>query len=197
MRRQIIERLLPAAYQRAAAAPGSVLSALLDVMESLHAQDEELLADVDALFAPYGAPERFVPFLTGWVTLDYLVGVPRPGGDVRLALPAGRVRDLVANGAALARLRGTAAGVQWFLQLATGVTGFTIEQPPNRPFHFVVRVPPQAGAYLGVIRRIVEHEKPAASTFEVLPAGAPALAPRAAPAEAPGAAPAEEPERTP
>jgi phage tail-like protein len=169
MRRQTIERLLPTAYQRAAT-DGSVLQALLDVMETMHAPDEELLANVDALFAPYSAPERFVPFLTGWVTLDYLVGVPRPGGEIRLPLPAGRVRDLIANGAALAKLRGTPVGLQWFLQIATGVTGFQIEEPPARPFHFVVLVPPDARAYLGVIRRIVEMEKPAASTFEVVSA---------------------------
>jgi phage tail-like protein len=167
MRRQTIERLLPTGYQRAAV-EGSVLGALLDVMETLHAPDEELLANVDSLFAPYTAPERFVPFLTGWVTLDYLVGVPRPGGDVRLPLPAGRVRDLIANGAALAKLRGTPIGLRWFLQIATGAVGFVIEEPPARPFHFVVRVPPEARPYLGVINRIVEMEKPAASTFEVV-----------------------------
>jgi hypothetical protein len=166
MRRQAIERLLPTAYQRAAA-EGSVLRALLDVMQALHEPDELLLADVDALFAPYTAPDRFVPFLTGWVTLGYLVGVPRPGGEVRLPLPVGRVRDLIANGAALAKLRGTPIGLRWFLQIATGATGFVIEEPPQRPFHFVVRVPPDAAQYVAVINRIVEMEKPAASTFEV------------------------------
>jgi phage tail-like protein len=158
MRRRSIERLLPTAYQRAAV-DGSVLAALLDVMEALHAPDERLLEDVDVLFAPYTAPERFVPFLTGWVTLDYLVATHQP------LLPSGRLRDLVANGAALAKLRGTPIGLRWFLQIATGATGFVIEE---RPFHFVVRVPPDARAYLAVINRIVEMEKPAASTFEVI-----------------------------
>ncbi|RBI96481.1 phage tail protein, partial [Micromonospora provocatoris] len=59
MRRAAIERLLPAAYQRAAG-PGSVLGALLDVMEALHAPDEAVLADVDALFGPYRTPDGFV-----------------------------------------------------------------------------------------------------------------------------------------
>lgn len=178
MRRQTIERLLPTAYQRAAV-EDSVLGALLDVMEGLHEPDEQLLADVDVLFAPYTAPERFLPFLTGWVTLDYLVGVPRPGGETRLPLPAGRMRDLIANGAGLAKLRGTPIGLRWFLQIATGVTGYVVEEPPTRPFHFVVRVPPDARPYLGVINRIVEMEKPAASTFEIVaePAGEPAAAP--------------------
>lgn len=179
MRRQAIERLLPTAYQRAAT-EGSVLGALLEVMAALHEPDERLLADVDVLFAPYTAPERFVPFLTGWVTLDYLVGVPRPDGQVRLPLPAGRVRDLIANGAALAKLRGTPIGLRWFLQIATGATGFVIEEPPQRPFHFVVRVPPDAAQYAAVINRIVEMEKPAASTFEiVLAQGAGEPAPQA------------------
>lgn len=175
MRRQTIERLLPTAYQRAAV-EGSVLGALLDVMEALHEPDEQLLAGVDALFSPYTAPERFVPFLTGWVTLDYLVGVPRPGGETRLPLPTGRVRDLIANGAALAKLRGTPIGLRWFLQIATGATTFVIEEPPARPFHFIVRVPPEARAYLGVINRIVEMEKPAASTYEVVAEPSPTAA---------------------
>jgi phage tail-like protein len=173
MRRQTIERLLPTAYQRANV-EHSVLRALLDVMEQLHEPDEQLLAKVDELFAPYTAPDRFIPFLTGWVTLDYLVGVPRPDGEVRMPLPVGRVRDLIANGAALAKLRGTPIGLRWFLQIATGATGFVIEEPADAPFHFVLRVPPDAEQYLGVINRIVEMEKPAASTFEVVtgPAGA-------------------------
>lgn len=167
MRRQAIERLLPTAYQRAAA-EGSVLRALLEVMAALHEPDERLLADIDVLFAPYTAPERFVPFLTGWVALDYLVGLARPGDPVRLPLPAGRVRDLMANGAALAKLRGTPIGLRAFLQIATGATGFVIEEPPQRPFHFIVRVPPDAAQYVAVINRIVEMEKPAASTFEIV-----------------------------
>lgn len=182
MHRRTIERLLPTAYQRAAV-PGSVVNALLEVMEALHAPDEEILADVDALFAAYSAREDFLPFLASWVTLDYLVGVPssraavRPGGVPRaegpLLLPAERIRDLIANAATLAQMRGTPAGLARLLTIATGVEGFTIRESPERPFHFVVEVPAAARDLWGVIGLIVEHEKPAAATFTLTSAALP------------------------
>ncbi|MDG4752041.1 phage tail protein [Micromonospora sp. WMMD718] len=165
MRRAAIERLLPAAYQRAAC-PGSVLGVLLDVMEALHAPDEAVLADVDALFGPYRTPDGFVAYLTRWVAMDHVVAAPR--ADAPLPLPAGRLRDLVAHGALLARWRGTPYGMRTALELATGVTGFVLDEPPERPFHLVVRVPPAAADRLALVTRIVEAEKPAAVTVEVL-----------------------------
>ncbi|MFC0096934.1 phage tail protein [Micromonospora marina] len=165
MRRAAIERLLPAAYQRAAG-PGSVLGALLDVMEALHAPDEAVLADVDALFGPYRTPDGFVAYLTRWVAMDHVVAAPR--ADAPLPLPVGRLRDLVAHGALLARWRGTPYGMRTALELATGVTGFVLDEPPERPFHLVVRVPPAAADRLALVTRIVEAEKPAAVTVEVV-----------------------------
>ncbi|MCI4065772.1 phage tail protein [Micromonospora sp. R77] len=164
MRRTAIERLLPAAYQRAAG-PGSVLGALLDVMETLHAPDEAVLADVDALFAPYRAPDGFVAYLTRWVAMDHVVAAP--GGGAPVPLPPGRLRNLVAHGALLARWRGTPYGMRTALELATGVTGFVLDEPAERPFHVVVRVPPAAADQLAVITRVVEGEKPAAVTVEI------------------------------
>jgi phage tail-like protein len=166
MRRQTIERLLPAAYQRAAT-DQSVLAALLEVMETLHAPDEQVIGDFDAQFAPYTARPDFLPFLAGWVTLDHLVGVRRPGAADPLLIPAGRMRDLLAEASALAQVRGTPDGLRRFLEIATGVRGFEITEPSQRPFHFVVRVPATARAYAGVVGHIVEHEKPAATTFEL------------------------------
>ncbi|MGV9764623.1 phage tail protein [Micromonospora tulbaghiae] len=174
MRRAAIERLLPAAYQRAAG-PGSVLGALLDVMEALHAPDEAVLADVDALFGPYRTPDGFVAYLTRWVAMDHVVAAPR--ADAPLPLPVGRLRDLVAHGALLARWRGTPYGMRTALELATGVTGFVLDEPPDRPFHLVVRVPPAAADRLALVTRIVEAEKPAAVTVEVLAAPADAAPP--------------------
>lgn len=173
MRRTAIERLLPAAYQRAAG-PGSVLGALLDVMEALHAPDEAVLADVDALFGPYRTPDGFVAYLTRWVAMDHVVAAPR--ADAPLPLPLGRLRDLAAHGALLARWRGTPYGMRTALELATGVTGFVLDEPAERPFHLVVRVPPAAADRLALVTRIVEAEKPAAVTVEVVaaPAGTPA-----------------------
>ncbi|NGM16333.1 phage tail protein [Verrucosispora sp. CWR15] len=171
MRRAGIERLLPTAYQRAAG-PGSVLGALLDVMEALHAPDEAVLAEVDALFAPYRAPAPMVAYLARWVAMDHLVTAPRR--DVPLPLPLNRLRDLVTHGAALAAWRGTPDGLRTALELATGVTGFVLDEPADRPFHLVVRVPPAAADQLALVDRIVAAEKPAAVTAEVTVGDAPA-----------------------
>ncbi|SCF13721.1 phage tail protein [Micromonospora chokoriensis] len=165
MRRSAIERLLPAAYQRACV-PGSVLWTLLDVMEALHAPDEAILAEVDALFDPYRAPDAMVVRLTGWVAMDHVVASPRP--DTPLPLPVGRLRDLVADAALLARWRGTPYGMRRALELATGMVGFAIDEPAEQPFHVVVRVPAAAAGQLAVITRIVEAEKPASATVEIV-----------------------------
>ncbi|MDG4797224.1 phage tail protein [Micromonospora sp. WMMD1082] len=164
MRRAAIERLLPAAYQRACV-PGSVLWALLDVMEALHAPDEAVLAEVDALFAPYQAPGPMVAYLARWVAMEHLVAAPRR--EAPLPLPPSRLRDLVAHGALLATWRGTPYGLRTALELATGVTGFVLDEPVGRPFHVVVRVPEAAADQLALVGRIVEAEKPAAVTAEI------------------------------
>ncbi|MGW4500884.1 phage tail protein [Micromonospora sp. NPDC004336] len=165
MRRAAIERLLPAAYQRACV-PGSVLWALLDVMETLHAPDEAVLADVDALFDAYRAPEGMVAYLARWVAMDHVLAPPRP--DAPSPLPSGRLRDLVSHGALLARWRGTPYGMRRALEVATGLRGFALTEPADRPFHVVVTVPPAAAGQLALITRVVEAEKPASTTAEIV-----------------------------
>ena len=159
MRSDRIARLLPSAYQRAAT-PGSVLCGLLDAMEELHEPSEAVLAAFDTLPAPYRAPDALLPFLTRWVALDHL--------GITGAVPAGRLRDLVACGAYLARWRGTATGLRALLETATGVTGFVVEETADRPFHIVVRVPATAANRLDLVRRLVVLEKPAATTCDVV-----------------------------
>jgi len=166
MRSTTIKRLLPGAYQHAAD-DGSVLAALLDVMEVLQAPDEELIGDFDAQFAPYTARDDFLAFLARWVTLDHLVGVRRPDSSDPLLIPSTQMRNLIAEAAALAQVRGTADGIRRFLEIATGVRGFEIIATPDQPFHFTVRVPADARAYAGVLTHIVDHEKPAATTVDV------------------------------
>ncbi|MCP2327987.1 phage tail-like protein [Hamadaea flava] len=164
MRRAAIERLLPAAYQRAAV-PGSVLSALLDAMETLHEPDERLLADVDSLFSAYRTSEALAAYLTRWVALDQVITSP---SGARLPIRPGDLRNLVAIGAHLAQWRGTPYGMRRALEVATGVPGFTVVEPADRPFHLIVRVPPAAADRLALVTRLVSVEKPAATTFEVV-----------------------------
>jgi phage tail-like protein len=159
MRRESIERLLPPAYQRAAT-PASPLTALLDVMEALHAPSEERLATTADLFAPYRTPDMFVAFLARWVALgDHLIDP---------AVPVGRLRDLVARAAELAQWRGTATGLRTVIELATGLSGVDVSEPEARPFHVLVRLPANGAAHLELVRRVVSAEKPAATTCDVV-----------------------------
>ncbi|GAA3284433.1 phage tail protein [Dactylosporangium vinaceum] len=156
MRSADIERLLPAVYQRAAGT-GGPLAALLDVMEGMHEPVEGRLAAVDDLVAPYRTPDAFLPYLLGWLAMDH----------IGRSLPPGRQRDLAARAGELARTRGTAAGLCALLATVTGVAGFVIDEPADRPFHIVVRVPAAAHDQLPLIRVAVALEKPAAVTADI------------------------------
>lgn len=163
MRREHIERLLPANYQRTAT-PGSPLVALLAVMERLHAPSEDILRAVDDLAAPYRTPERLLPYLARWVAWEHLVGDdPAAGG-----IPPGRLRDLIASAAPLATRRGTARGLTDLLTVLCGVSGFVVEELASRPFHIVVRVPAESADRIELVRRIVATEKPASTTSEIV-----------------------------
>ncbi|GHO58442.1 phage tail protein [Ktedonobacter robiniae] len=176
MKRTDIERLLPEVFQRAIEG-GSPLLTLLEVMEALPAPDEAVLDQLDAFFDPYRAPDAFVPFLASWVDLErFLQGVPATSATQ--AAPSwpsgmGRLRELIAAVPFLAQWRGTAKGLLRFLETATGVQGFTIEeQVPGsdglpRPFHLRVRAPHEAAPYRAMIEQIIESEKPAYVTYEL------------------------------
>src|SRR5688500_1784991 len=107
MKREAIERLLPTMYQLSAT-PGSPLDGLLWVMADLHEPDDRLLDDVDAVFDPYRTLAEFVPWLSQWLGLEWLVAqdaapVRTAGTTAAGAFPPGmgRLRDLVAVGATL------------------------------------------------------------------------------------------------
>src|SRR5690242_7384500 len=121
MRREHIERLLPAAFQRSVTGHG-VLDALLAVMQRLHEPSEVVLSHVDDLVSAYRAPDVLVPFLVSWVAFDHLdlatADVTTTAGG---RVPVGRLRELVGNAAALAATRGTAAGLCRLLATVTGV----------------------------------------------------------------------------
>lgn len=173
MRRAEIEPLLPAVFRRTLR-PGSPLDALLAVMSGLHAPAEEVLAALDAAFDPRRAEDAMVPFLARWVDLERLLD-DGSGRDTRGSLPTGlgRLRELVAAAARLSQWRGTARGLILFLETATGVPGFAVDElvpgPGGlpRPFHIRVRVPAGAAPWRALIERIVAMEKPAYVTSEL------------------------------
>jgi hypothetical protein len=115
--------------------------------------------------------------LARWLDLDRLFE-RRPTGEdlpLRQLMPAGlgRLRELIAMAAELSKWRGTKRGLLLFLQTATGLQGFEVdEKVPGddglpRPFHLRVKVPPGGLELKGLIERIVSSEKPAYVTYEL------------------------------
>jgi phage tail-like protein len=178
MRAEEISRLLPWVFQRTAA-PGNPLYALIEVMETLQTPSELVLAQLDGSFAPYRAPERFVPYLAGWLGLERLLTPTPDRAGYTFPAGPGQLRELLAAAAELSRARGTAAGLLRFLETATGVTGFVIDEHPAdadgrpRPFHIAVTAPVEAERYHTLIEQIIELEKPAYVTYTLTFSGAP------------------------
>jgi phage tail-like protein len=182
MRRAEIERLLPGVFQAALhpttglAQPDAVLGACLDVMEALQQPSEEILNGLARHFDPRRTPSRFVPYLAGWVDLDWLI-TPRneepPAGQFLLNDGLGNLRELVAEATTLARWRGTMRGLLHFLQAATGAADFRIEENlPDlegrpRSFHISIRAPGELAPQRPLIERIIAAQKPAHATYEL------------------------------
>ncbi len=156
----------------AASAPGSApLRAVVGAADDLHDPVHRMLDRIDSVVDPYRVPEQLVPYLAGWVDLDWLsvqdAGAGAgAGADVALGVSSARQRDLIANAADLSATRGTPQGLRRFLELATGHTGFEIVTG-ERDFHVLVRVPTDAADSLELVERIVTVLKPAHVTSEV------------------------------
>ncbi len=181
MKRAEIEALLPEIFRRTLPpvrpADDNPLDALLDVMELLHVPDEAVLASLDTYFDPYRAPDAFVAYLASWVDLDDL-WIANPQEFSARTLPPfpsgiGHLRDLVASAVYLAKWRGTSKALLTFLETASGVGGFTIDEQVMDsdgqpiPFHIRVHAPKAAALYRVLIERIIEKEKPAYVTYEL------------------------------
>lgn len=164
MKARDIALMLPEIWQRGLT-EGSVTQALTEVMAALHGSVEAAIADPSALADPRRAPNRLVPVLAVWVGLGrYLreadqedAGAPYPGD----------LRELTAIAAHLGRNRGNAGTLIRFLEAATGVSGFRIDEDPVQPFHFRLGIPQAAVARRDLIERIVIAEKPAFTSFEI------------------------------
>ncbi len=179
MKRNEIERLLPRVYQDVVR-PATPLWALLQVMQSLHEPAEEILAQVETTFSPYRMPERFVPYVARWLDLDRFFPATKraesgtePGTDM-ISSGNGQLRELIAAAAYLSQWRGTAQGLRLFLEIATGSAGFELDEQVKaedgapRPYHIGVSAPLACVRHRALIERIIELEKPAYVTYELV-----------------------------
>lgn len=170
MDRALIPRFLPENYRLAAERPDGALAALLAVMEGMHAPAEAAVDGLDAYLDPVRAPDAFVLLQASWLGLDRYFdwSGDRPGlGAPRFRAGVDRLRLLVAEAAALGRERGTAHALTRFLELATGRTGFRVDDRTPRPFHVSVTAPADAAPLHKLIERIVAGERPAHATYDL------------------------------
>jgi len=174
MRQAEIEQLLPGVFQLTLGAD-TPLDMFLGIMEELHDPSEQILAGLERFFDPRRTDDPFVPYLTGWTGLDWLLEESPNGREAPEVFPPGlgRLGELVAEATFHLRWRGTSRGLVHFLETATGLTGFEVceqvtgDDGARRPYHVRVRAPAAAVAYRELIDHIVEHEKPAHVTHEV------------------------------
>ena len=179
MKRDDIVQLLPEVF-RTTLAPHTPMAALLETMEAMHGPAEQALEDVDVIFDPYRAPDAFVPALASWLDLDRFFPPRANSGGVwdanvePLSSGIGRLRELIAAATSLSQWRGTSAGLTRFLEVATGIRGYEIDEQVNgedgvvRPFHLEVRAPAEAKRYQALVERILQQEKPAYVTYQLV-----------------------------
>ncbi|MPZ68913.1 MAG: hypothetical protein GEU71_05230 [Actinobacteria bacterium] len=175
MRQTEIAELLPDVFKRTVPGEGP-LRPLLGVMETLQEPSEEILATIDEYFLPHRTRENFVPLLARWLDLDWLM-VENPDDSLPqdftpLASGTGRLRNLIGAAVPLSKMRGTTDGLIAFLEIATGIKGFTVDENISADgspwaFHLLIRVPRGAQMYQAMLHRIVQAQKPAYVTYEL------------------------------
>lgn len=157
---------LPAIYQRP---EGDFVRRFLSGLEPTWTDVEAHLADPSRLVSPRTAPDRFLPWLAGWIglTLDQ-------------NWPERKQRLLLQEAVDLYQLRGTSAGLCRFLEIYTGVRPGIVEpfdggtfgagtligqailgDVPAHCFTVTVFLRPDEEVDEGLVEEIVEMEKPA------------------------------------
>jgi phage tail-like protein len=168
MDRSHVLRFLPDVIRRTIS-PHSPLDALCEAMVAMLDPVDRRLSQLDHYFDPFRAPTTMLPYLATWVDLGWLAMREGPDGD---GIPAGRLRQLIAMAPLFAKRRGTAAGLEAMLRVATGVPAVRVLDSTSgptvtRPFHLVVQLPHAAASSRPLAELIVRYEKPAHLTHEI------------------------------
>jgi hypothetical protein len=164
MQQEKMARLLPEIFQATAGQQGP-LDAFLAAQVRLHEPCEAAIGSFADHLDPRTAAPAFVYMLARWVDLDYLVD--GPAHTPHFAGGVGRLRALIATVARNGRERGTGTTLIRLLETATGISGFRIEPDAAIPFHFTLFAPRDAVPFKGLVKRLLEAEKPAFATCEL------------------------------
>jgi phage tail-like protein len=133
------------------------LDGFLRIFESIWAPLERQIDQIHNYFDPRLTPAEFLPWLGTWVDLILDENWPEE-----------RRRALIQHAADLYRRRGTAGALRDYLTIYTGVQPEIIEDGEGGiPFHFSViyRLNNPDSMDQDRVRRIIEEEKPAHTTY--------------------------------
>ncbi len=136
------------------------LYGFLRLFETIWAPLERQIDQLYAYCNPRLTPAEFLPWLGTWVDLV-----------LDENWPEARRRELIRHAAELYRRRGTAGALRDYLAIYTGVAPEIVEDgAEGDPFHFSVifRVADPAAIDQDRIRRIIEEEKPAHTSYTLL-----------------------------
>ncbi len=139
------------------------LNGFLRIIDSFWAPIESQIDQLAFYFDPRLTPPEFLPWLATWVDLVLDENWPED-----------RRRQLIANAADLYRRRGTGSALRDYLAIFAGVQPEVVEDDEKgQAFHFTVtlRVPKDQSIDQDRVRRIIEEEKPAHTTYtlQVIP----------------------------
>jgi phage tail-like protein len=133
----------------------------LTIFEDVLSPVELVLENIHLYFDPGMTPEGFLPWLAAWVDLS-----------LDENWPIEKRRKLIRAGVELYRWRGTKRGLKEYLTIYTGVDPEIIEHfdegdgGPHR-FTVVVTVPDPNSLDEGTVRRVINAEKPAHTTYDL------------------------------
>jgi phage tail-like protein len=133
------------------------LGQFLMIFDSLWQPLERQIDQLYAYFDPRLAPSEFLSWLSHWVDLVLDENWPED-----------RRRTLIHEAASLYRRRGTAGALRDYLRIYMASEPQIMEAgPEGSPFHFTVvfRVPDPSAIDQDRIKRIIEEEKPAHTTY--------------------------------
>lgn len=173
-------QFLPALYREV-----DFIGRLMKIFEQTFEPSVWALKAMWAYLDPLTAPEALLPFLAHWVGWQTV-----PGLDLASQ------RSLIHRAIELYRWRGTKRGLRLYLHLYTGLPlaeeaqeaqkpicieeplgpGFVLGQAhlgqetvlgSGRPYHFIVRLRSELEINEGLVRTIIEQEKPSWCTYEL------------------------------
>lgn len=147
---------LPAIYQEE-----EFLGRFLMIFEEVLSPAEQILDNIHLYFDPMMAPEGFLAWLAAWI--DLLLDEN---------WPLEKRRELIKAGVELYHWRGTKWGLQEYLKIYTGVEPeiiehFDVEENSHYRFTVVIRVPEPKALDERFVRRVINAEKPAHTTYDL------------------------------